>query len=58
MGEAVRDVVDDIAGNFDPKLGSILHLVDLVQRLIHRIFEVFQVFALLFVHGVHDVPFE
>ena len=41
MGEAVRDVVDDIAGNFDPKLGSILHLVDLVQRLIHRIFEVF-----------------
>ena len=58
MGEAVRDVVDDIAGNFDPKLGSILHLVDFVQRLIHRIFEVFQVFALLFVHGVHDVPFE
>ena len=40
-GEAIRDVVDDIVGDFDPKLGSILHLVDLVQSIIHRIFEVF-----------------
>ena len=40
-GEAVRDVVYNIVGDFDPEFGAVLHLVDFVQSVIHRIFEVF-----------------
>ena len=55
-GKAVRDVVDNIGGDLDPKLGAIGRLMDFGKSCIHGIFEAFEIFSFLLGQSVHDVP--
>ena len=52
--KAVRDVVNDVFGDLDPKLGAVGGLVDFGKSCIHSVFEVFEIF--LSGQSVHDVP--
>ena len=54
--KAVRNVVDDVLGDLDPKLGAVGGLVDFAKSFIHSVFEVFEIFSLLPGQSVHDVP--
>ena len=55
-GKAVRDVVNDVFGDLDPKLGTVGGLVDLGKSGIHSVFEVFEIFPFLFSQSIHNVP--
>ena len=55
-GKAVRDVVDNVVGDLDPKLGAIGRLMDFGKSCIHGIFEAFWIFSFLLGQSVHDVP--
>ena len=55
-GETVRDVVNNVGGDLDPKLGAVGSLMDFGKSGVHGIFEAFEIFSFLFGQSVHDVP--
>ena len=55
-GKAVRDVVNDVFGDLDPKLGAVGGLVDFGKSCIHSVFEVFEIFPFLFGQSIHNLP--
>ena len=53
--KAIRDVVNDVLGDLDPKLGAVGGGVNLGQSFIHSVLEMFEVFHIVFWQSVHNV---